>query len=53
MTSTKSPHYNMQAAGKLGKINVNVLWMLNQVAFRLAEETNFENFKETMLAHES
>ena len=49
------PNYNMQAAGKLGKINVNVLFMLYQVSLRKQriEKSNFDSFKDIMLAHES
>ena len=52
-THNGEPNYNMQAAGKIGKINLNVLWMIYQVPFNVVEETNFENFKEAMLKHES
>ena len=43
----------MQAAGKLGKINANVMFIIHQPVFFTIEKKNYHDFKKVMLAHES
>ena len=46
-------NYNMQAAVKLGKKNVNLLFVLYQVANKVIETANFAQFQEVMVTHQS
>ena len=43
--------YNMQAAVKLGKSNVNLLFVLFQVGNKISETANFAQFQDIMITH--
>ena len=46
-------NYNLQAAMKLGKSNVNMLFVLFQVGNKIHETANFAQFQEVMVMHQS
>ena len=53
ITEESHVNYNMQAAAKLGKSNVNLLFVLFHVPNKIVETANFAQFQEVMVSHQS